>query len=98
MTNKDLDYYLNLDWTLIEGTDLDFNGNPYHYIEIKPDFSDISERIEYYNEHEDEAIAIVEHAHEWVEQFKDKRREDIISYLVMKKYFQHTSFGGKRQL
>lgn len=33
--NKDLDYYLNLDWTLIEGTDLDFNGNPYYYIEIK---------------------------------------------------------------
>ena len=33
--NKDLEYYLNLDWTLIEGTDLDFNGNPYHYIEIK---------------------------------------------------------------
>jgi predicted RNase H-like HicB family nuclease len=35
MTEKDVDYYLNLDWTLIEGTDLDFNGNPYHYIEIK---------------------------------------------------------------
>lgn len=32
---KDLDYYLNLNWTLIEGTDLDFNGNPYCYIEIK---------------------------------------------------------------
>lgn len=32
---KDLDYYLNLDWTLIEGEDLDFNGNPYHYIEIE---------------------------------------------------------------
>ncbi len=32
---KDLNYYLNLDWTLIEGEDLDFNGNPYHYIEIK---------------------------------------------------------------
>lgn len=32
---KDLDYYLNLNWTLIEGEDLDFNGNPYHYIEIK---------------------------------------------------------------
>jgi hypothetical protein len=38
---KDLDYYLNLDWTLIHGTDLDFNGNNYHYIEIKelPDFA-----------------------------------------------------------
>ena len=30
---KDLDYYLNLDWTLVEGQDLDFNGNVYHYIE-----------------------------------------------------------------
>lgn len=35
MTKKDLDYYLNLNWTLVEGTDLDFNGNEYHYIEIK---------------------------------------------------------------
>ncbi len=32
---KDLDYYLNLNWTIIEGEDLDFTGNPYHYIEIK---------------------------------------------------------------
>jgi predicted RNase H-like HicB family nuclease len=32
---KDIDYYLNLDWTLIKGSDLDINGNPYHYIEIK---------------------------------------------------------------
>lgn len=32
---KDLNYYLNLNWTLIEGTDLDFEGNPYYYIEIK---------------------------------------------------------------
>ena len=32
---KNVDYYLNLDWTLVQGTDLDFNGNPYHYIEIR---------------------------------------------------------------
>ena len=32
---KDLDYYMNLDWTLIEGQDLDFDGNPYFFIEIK---------------------------------------------------------------
>ncbi|MDD3150494.1 MAG: hypothetical protein PHV68_06635 [Candidatus Gastranaerophilales bacterium] len=38
---KDIEYYLNLDWTLIHGTDLDFNGNTYHYIEIKefPNFA-----------------------------------------------------------
>ena len=32
---KDLDYYLNLDWTLIEGQDLDFEGKVYYYVEIK---------------------------------------------------------------
>lgn len=32
---KDIDYYLNLDWTLVQGTDLDYNGDPYNYIEIK---------------------------------------------------------------
>lgn len=35
MAEKDLDYYLNLDWTLIEGQDLDFDGNTYFYVEIK---------------------------------------------------------------
>ncbi|MCI1274161.1 MAG: hypothetical protein LKG27_06995 [Clostridiaceae bacterium] len=32
---KDLDYYMNLPWTLIEGEDYDFDGNLYHYLEIK---------------------------------------------------------------
>lgn len=46
--NKDLDYYMNLDWTLIEGEDLDFEGNPYHYIEIKeiPSFVFCAKTIE----------------------------------------------------
>jgi len=45
---KDLDYYLNLDWTLVEGQDLDFNGNPYFYIEIKeiPSFAFCAKTIE----------------------------------------------------
>lgn len=45
---KDLDYYLNLNWTLIEGTDLDFDGNPYYYIEIKeiPSFTFCAKTIE----------------------------------------------------
>lgn len=48
MVNKDLEYYLNLDWTLIEGEDLDFDGNPYHYIEIKeiPSFVFCAKTIE----------------------------------------------------
>lgn len=45
---KDLDYYLNLDWTIIEGDDLDFEGHLYHYIEIKeiPSFAFCAKTIE----------------------------------------------------
>ncbi|MEI8128933.1 MAG: hypothetical protein WCG95_04880 [bacterium] len=45
---KDLEYYLNLNWTLIEGEDLDFDGNPYNYIEIKeiPSFAFCAKTIE----------------------------------------------------
>ena len=33
--DKDIDYYLNLNWTLIEGQDTDFDGNPYYFVEIE---------------------------------------------------------------
>ena len=32
---KNLDYYMNLPWTLVEGEDLDFEGKPYKYIMIE---------------------------------------------------------------
>lgn len=63
----------------------------YHYIEVRPDFSNVEERIRHYMEHPYEAEAIIRHAHEYVSQFKDKEREDIISYLVLAKYFEKTS-------
>lgn len=62
----------------------------YHYIEIKPDFSDVEQRIAYYEQHPDEAQQIIEHAHDYVRQFRDKERERIIAYLVVRKYFEHT--------
>ena len=62
----------------------------YHYIEIKPDFSDLEERLNYYIEHVDESLEIINHAHEYVSQFKDKRRENLISLLVLDKYFKMT--------
>ena len=33
--DETISYYLNLDWTLVFGEDLDFNGNVYSYVEIK---------------------------------------------------------------
>lgn len=54
----------------------------YHYIEVKPDFSDLEEKMDYYTAHPEEAQAIINHAHEYVEQFKNKEREDIISLMT----------------
>ena len=63
----------------------------YHYIEVKPDFSDLEERLNHYIQHPEEAEAIIRHAHEYVDQFRDKKRERLISLLVLKKYFELTN-------
>ena len=69
----------------------------YHYIEVKPDFSDLIERLDYYSAHPTEAEAIVRHAHEWVEQFRDRQRERLISLLVMRRYFRGVATIGKEE-
>ena len=63
----------------------------YHYIEVKEDFSDMEERLQYYIDHPEEAEAIIQHAHDFVDQFRDKKRESLISLLVLKKYFEITN-------
>ena len=63
----------------------------YHYIEVKDDFSDLEERLNYYIGHPEEAEAIIRHAHEYVAKFLDKKREKLISLLVMKRYFEITN-------
>ena len=62
----------------------------YHYIEVKEDFSDLEQRLRYYIEHPEEAEAIVRHAHAYVDQFRDLKRERLISLLVLDKYFRLT--------
>ncbi len=62
----------------------------YHYIEIKEDFSDLKEKLQYYIDNPGKANAIIQHAHEYIEQFKDCKREKLISLLVLDKYFRMT--------
>ena len=62
----------------------------YHYIEVAPDFSDLPDKLRYYLAHPAAAEAIIRHAHEWVDQFRDSRRESLISLLVLDKYFRLT--------
>jgi Glycosyl transferase family 90 len=63
----------------------------YHYVLIKDDYSDLQERMEYYISHTDESLEIIKNAHQYIEQFKIKKREDLISLLVLEKYFYKTN-------
>lgn len=61
-----------------------------HYIEIAPDFSDVGDKIRHYIEHPEEAERIAEASREWANQFLDRRRENIISYLVVENFLRST--------
>lgn len=63
----------------------------YHYIEIKPDYSDLIEKTAYYAAHPDEAQCIIDHAHEHVAQFRDPKREQLVSLLTLNNYFAATN-------
>jgi hypothetical protein len=39
-------------------------------------------------------MEIIRNAHDFVSQFRDKKREDLISLLVLKKYFRMTGQTG----
>lgn len=58
-----------------------------HYVEIRPDFADLEEKMDYYSSHLDELRTIVDNANRYVAQFRDWRRERYIALLVMRKYF-----------
>jgi hypothetical protein len=63
----------------------------YHYVEIKDDYSDLVERMEYYFKNTEKALEIIKNANHYIEQFKSKPREDLISLLVLEKYFYKTN-------
>ncbi len=61
-----------------------------HYVCLRPDFADLDDKIRYFEEHPDEALDIIGNAHSYVRQFLDARREQLLSLLVLYKYFLAT--------
>ncbi|MBD1430964.1 glycosyl transferase family 90 [Sphingobacterium litopenaei] len=61
-----------------------------HYICIKDDYLDLEEKLKYYITHTDKALEIIKNANKYVEQFKDNKREKLISLMVLDKYFKFT--------
>lgn len=61
-----------------------------HFIEIRDDYSDLEEKLDYYIQHPEEAEAIIENAHAYINTFRNKVEEDVVSLLVLEKYFHQT--------
>jgi hypothetical protein len=58
-----------------------------HYILIKDDYSDLEEKLKYYIMHPEESLKIISNANAYMNQFRDREREDLISLMVLEKYF-----------
>lgn len=61
-----------------------------HYVQINDDFTNLEEQLNHYITHPKEALQIIANAHKYVNQFQNKQREDLISLLVLDKYFEQT--------
>lgn len=62
-----------------------------HYVELRNDFEDLEEKIDYYTHRPEEALGIIRHAQSHVAQFRNSFIEDVISILVLEKYFYKSS-------
>jgi len=61
-----------------------------HYVEIRPDYADLPEKMDHYIRHPEAAEAIATAAHDYIAQFLDPERERLISLLVLARYFERT--------
>ena len=59
----------------------------YHYIEIDKNFSNLEERLDFFIKNPSKCHEIILNANNYVKQFKNKKREELISLLVLEKIF-----------
>lgn len=64
-----------------------------HYIELKPDYSDLEEQLDFYINNPEKCLEILENAHQHCQKFFNKDCEDLCSLMVLDKYF-----GGESNL
>lgn len=60
----------------------------HHYVLLKDDYSDLEEKITYFNNHPNEAKSIINNANHYFDQFLDEDIELLVQHLVMRKYAQ----------
>ena len=63
-----------------------------HFIEIKPDYADLGEVLEYYLSHPKEVKEIVQEANHYCEPFRDLKRQFCLGRLVAERYFSLVTY------
>ncbi|MEF1284779.1 glycosyl transferase family 90 [Vibrio sp. M250220] len=59
-----------------------------HYIEVKDDWSDFEEKIQYYIDNPLDAEKIVKNAHDYIAPFKDEKLEQLVCIKTLERYFE----------
>ena len=59
-----------------------------HYVLLLDDYSDLEEKVAWYNRHPAAAQAIITQANTYVDQFRDRHRERLIALAVLERYFR----------
>ncbi len=66
-----------MEGTLIPGT---------HYVQVKRDFSDLEEKMDYYTKNTAEAEQIIQNAQQYVRRFQNPLLEDLLCLKVLERY------------
>jgi hypothetical protein len=59
-----------------------------HYVQLRDDYSDLPEKVDYYSRRSEEALAIVDQAQKWTWQFREPRSELLVGLLVVSMYLR----------
>ena len=59
----------------------------HHYVLLKDDFSDLEDKLNWCNNNQSKCKEIIKNANEYMSQFKDNEREEILEKEVISKYF-----------
>ena len=83
----------NLKKLIIEVVEEEVSTNEYANTQAKKRKKrGLEEKLNFYIENPKEASSIIENAHKHVSQFKDQQTEDLLSLMVINKYFKKTNY------
>ena len=63
----------------------------FHYVQVKDDYSNLEELIEYFIKHNDEAEEIIKNANNYMKQFDNQDVEDWLQVKILEKYFKNSN-------